>query len=336
MVGRYTLDAGIRTMLNDLGIPPGRVLRRAELPAYLFRGDPVALSTDDYFRLWDAIDTEASEPNLAVAIGKAISVEMFSPPLFAALCSPNLDVAARRIATYKPLIGPTALDVARGEHGLTITYRWPARSTPPQLLATIELVFWAALARIATRHYVWAVKVTASRLPVEPDALAEYFGVSVRKGPTESITFSVDDAARPFLTENQAMWEFFAPELRRRLADLQAAASAADHVRAALLEALPAGDTTITAVTRHLATSARTLQRQLQLEGTTYQAVLADTRERLARHYLAHSDMSIAEIAYMLAYDDTNSFYRAFRTWTGSTPDKVRTADVDAATRASR
>jgi AraC-like DNA-binding protein len=27
-----------------------------------------------------------------------------------------------------------------------------------------------------------------------------------------------------------------------------------------------------------------------------------------------------------IAYDDTNSFYRAFRTWTGSTPDTLRTA----------
>jgi AraC-like DNA-binding protein len=127
------------------------------------------------------------------------------------------------------------------------------------------------------------------------------------------------------------MWRFFAPELRRRLADLQAAASAADRVRAALLETLPAGDHTMTAVTHHLATSPRTLQRQLQLEGTTYQAVLTDTRKRLARHYLTHSDMTTAEIAYLLAYEDTNSFYRAFRTWTGATPDTVRTASSSAA-----
>lgn len=325
---RFTVDPGIRALLNDLGIPPGRVLRRAGFPADLFRGGPVALTPDEYFRFWDAIDAEAQDPNLAVTIGQAISVEMFSPPLFAALCSPNLEVAARRIATYKPLIAPTALDIAQGGQGLTVTYRWPAGSTPPQLLAVIELVFWAALARIATRHHVRAVKVTASRLPANPDTVAEYFGVRLRKGPTESITFSADDAARPFLTENEPMWRFFAPELRRRLADLQAAASAADRVRAALLETLPAGDSTMTAVTRHLATSPRTLQRQLQLEGTTYQAVLADTRVRLARHYLAHSDMSTAEIAYMLAYEDTNSFYRAFRTWTGSTPDSVRTADT--------
>ena len=86
----------------------------------------------------------------------------------------------------------------------------------------------------------------------------------------------------------------------------------------------------MTAVIRQLATSPRTLQRQLQLEGTSFQSVLADTREDLARHYLAHSAMTTAEIAYLLAYEDTNSFYRAFRTWTGSTPDTVRTATTGA------
>ncbi len=334
---RFILDPSIRTLLRDLGIPAGRVLRRAELPAGLFRGGPVALTPDEYFRFWDALDAEGGDPNLAVAIGQAISVEMFNPPLFAALCSPNLEVAAQRVATYKPLIGPMRVDSTQGRGGLTVTYHWPAGMTPPRLLATAELVFWVALARIATRHSVHAVRVTARQLPPDPDAVAEYFGVRLIKGPTESISFAAEDAARPFLTENEPMWRFFAPELRQRLADLQAAASAAESVRAALLETLPAGDSTMTAVAHHLATSSRTLQRQLQLEGTSFQAVLADTRERLARHYLAHSAMTTAEIAFMLAYEDTNSFYRAFRTWTGSTPDTVRTAIAGAvAARAGR
>jgi AraC-like DNA-binding protein len=319
---RFTLDPSILALLRDLGIPAGRVLRRAALPAGLFRGEPVALTPDEYFRFWDA---------LAVAIGRAISVELFSPPLFAALCSPNLEVAARRVADYKPLIGPVAVDVASGAAGLTVSYRWPAGMTPPLLLATAELVFWVAMARIATRHQVRPIRVTASRLPPDPDAVAEYVGVGLREGATESISFAAADAARPFLTENEAMWRFFAPELRRRLADLHAAASAAERVRAALLETLPAGDGTMTAVAHHLATSPRTLQRQLQVEGTTFQAVLADTREHLARHYLAHGAMTTAEIAYLLAYEDTNSFYRAFRTWTGATPDTVRTAAAGAA-----
>lgn len=138
--------------------------------------------------------------------------------------------------------------------------------------------------------------------------------------------FTTEDAARPFLTENEPMWRFFAPELLRRLSDVQAGATVADRVRAALHETLPAGDSSMTAVTRRLAASSRTLQRQLRDEGTTYQAVLADTREQLARHYLERGDLRTVEIGYLLGYDDSNSFYRAFKTWTGTTPETHRTA----------
>jgi AraC-like DNA-binding protein len=329
--GRFTLDPSIRALLSDLGVSTARVLRRAGLAADLFRAGPVLLTPDEYFRFWEAIDAEAEDPGLAVAIGRAISVEMFSPPIFAALCSPNLGVAATRIATYKQLVAPGALDLASRRAGLTVTYRWPAAMTPPQLLTTAEIIFWVALARIATRYHVRPLQATARWLPADPDSVADYLGAPLRKGPTESLTFSAEDAARPFLTENAAMWRFFAPELRRRLADLEAEVSAAERVRAALLETLPAGDSTMSAVTHRLATSPRTLQRQLQLEGTNFLEVLADTRAHLARHYLAHSTMTTAEIAYMLAYDDTNSFYRAFKSWTGSTPDMVRSASPAAA-----
>ncbi|GAB3392068.1 AraC family transcriptional regulator [Amycolatopsis echigonensis] len=321
---RFTLDPSIKALLTDLGVSPARVLRRGQLATDLFGRDAIALSPDEYFRLWAALDAEGGDPNLAVAIGKSISVEMFSPPIFAALCSPDLETAAQRIATYKPLIGPVRLDVSRGEEGLTIAYRWPPGSTPPELLAATELVFWAALARIGTRHHVRPIQVGVPGLGPDHAALEDYFGVRVEDGPDHTITFGPEDAGRPFLTENEQMWRFFAPELRRRLSDLQAAASVADRVRAALHETLPAGGSSMTAVTRALAVSSRTLQRQLRLEGTTYQEVLASTREDLARHYLSHGTTRTAEIAYLLGYDDTNSFYRAFRTWTGMTPDAVR------------
>ncbi len=180
---RFILDPSIRALLRDLGIPAGRLLRRAQLPAGLFRGRPVALAPEEYFRFWAALDAEGQDPSLAVAIGQAISVEMFSPPLFAALCSPNLEVAARRIATYKPLIGPMGVNITQDSTGLTVTYRWPAGMTPPQLLATTELVFWVALARIATRHHARPVRVTAPQLPPDPDTAAGYFGVRGSRKP---------------------------------------------------------------------------------------------------------------------------------------------------------
>jgi AraC-like DNA-binding protein len=321
---RFTLDPSIKALLKDLGVSRTRVLRRAKLPTDLFGRGPVDLPPEEYFRLWEALDAEGEDPDLAVAIGRSISVEMFTPPIFAALCSPDLGTAARRIAIYKPLIGPMRLEVDQGDEGLTLSFRWPPGMTPPRLLAATELVFWVALARIATRHHVRPVRVSDPWLSANHAGLDDYFGVNVHNGPAHAITFASNDASRPFLTENDQLWRFFAPELRKRLSDLQATASVADRVRAALRETLPAGGSSMTAVTRHLAVSNRTLQRQLRLEGTTFQEVLATTREGLARHYLSHSTMRTAEIAYLLGYDDTNSFYRAFRVWTGTTPDGLR------------
>jgi AraC-like DNA-binding protein len=284
------------------------------------------LTTEEYFRFWSALEQEAGDRALALDVGQAISVETFSPPIMAALCSPSLAVAAHRIATYKPLVGPLRLEVAGTADGLRIAYQWPPGQQPPILLATSELVFWVALARIATRHHIRPVNVTVPASPRDPASLDGFFGARVRTGDTHTVTFSAADAARPFLTENEPMWRFFAPELRRRLADLQAEATVADRVRAALHETLPAGDSSITAVTKRLAVSSRTLQRKLREEGTTYQAVLASTREDLARHYLRLGNLRTGEIAYLLGYDDTNSFYRAFRIWTGTTPESLRTA----------
>jgi AraC-like DNA-binding protein len=323
---RYAVDPGLKVFVTDLRLSWTRVLRRAGLPADLLVRGSAQLRPPDYFGLWAALDAEAGDRNLALEVGQAISVEAFNPPILAALCSPTLAIAADRIAAYKPLIGPLRINASTTDAGLRITYQWPGDRTPPELLMTSEIVFWVALARIATRHHI---RPTAVTLPVparDPEAIEAYFGAPIHRGPAHSVSFTAGDASRPFLTENEPLWRFFGPELRRRLAEVDARASVADRVRAALHETLPVGDPAITAVTAKLAVSPRTLQRQLHSEGTTYQAVLTDTRHQLARHYLQRSDLRTPEIAYLLGYDDTNSFYRAFKTWTGTTPDTHRAA----------
>ena len=58
--------------------------------------------------------------------------------------------------------------------------------------------------------------------------------------------------------------------------------------------------------------------------GVTFQGVLNTTREELARHYLRTTSMSGAEISFLLGFADPTSFARAFREWTGTTPEQAR------------
>src|ERR1700723_591531 len=82
----------------------------------------------------------------------------------------------------------------------------------------------------------------------------------------------------------------------------------------------------ISAVARELGLSDRTLQRRIDDDGTTFRKLLLEARQELAREYLNRPDIDVAEVAYLLGYEDSNSFYRAFRTWEGTTPALLRSA----------
>ena len=77
-------------------------------------------------------------------------------------------------------------------------------------------------------------------------------------------------------------------------------------------------------IAKRLGVGTRTLQRRLQDESTSFQQTLDAVRTALAQHYLAKTRMTTAEIARLLGFDSANSFVRAFRTWTGTTPLTVR------------
>ena len=72
--------------------------------------------------------------------------------------------------------------------------------------------------------------------------------------------------------------------------------------------------------------SGRTLQRRLADEGVSFRTIIQATREKLARHYLTSTQLSYGEVAFLLGFDEPSSFFRAFRDWTGNTPESVRLA----------
>lgn len=284
------------------------------------------LKPEEYYALWQGIESESGDPHVGLRLGKAVSVETLDPPIFAALCSPNLVTAVRRVAVYKRLVCPIRLEVELNEIGLRIIFRWPDVESPPPSLALADMIFWVALARLATRSDMQPTRITSVVAPESSDAFDEYLGAPIEVGDEYSLSFSALDAHLPFVTANETTWELFRPELQRRLNELNGAARTSERVSATLLELLPVGAGNVKAVSRALLLSPRTLQRRLENEGVTFQEVLQETRESLARHYLDQSPMTTTDIAFLLGYDEPSSFSRAYHSWTGTTPEHARSA----------
>jgi AraC-like DNA-binding protein len=258
-------------------------------------------------------------------IGQAVSVEAFNPLMFACLCSADLNAALQRFSRYKLLMGPLRLRVGIDDRTTTATFDGAdAIVSPPISFLISEMVFLLCMARLATRQHVTPHSVT---LPVSHGTAGEiesFFEIPIQIGGAVTIAFEAKDARAPFLTANEAIWASFEPDLKRRLGELDQSAPFGERVRACLTERLASGQYSAADIAKDLAVSQRTLQRRLREEATSFQLELNSVRVDLAHHYLLELRRTTTETAFLLGYDEPNSFSRAFRQWTGKTPEQAR------------
>lgn len=323
---RYAFDKGWQALFHDLNIAMQDVLRHAQLPLDLFARKPITITGDEFFRFWDGLAfVTQDDPTFPLKIVEGISTETLSPALFAAFSSDDLSTALHRLSKYKPLVGPLrmSVDQAKDQTDVVFTGESPDDHVPENLIM-VELAFWTQLARIATREHIIPKSVHMIFEPPERDIYEAFFGTSILLSAFNGLIFEGADVVKPFLTTNHAMWSILQPELNKRLQDITEKSSFKERVRACLIEMLASGHYSMGDVASKLAMSSRTLHRRLKDEDTTFQHILDELREELARHYLSASDYSSTEIAFLLGYEETNSFYRAFRAWTGLTPEAIR------------
>ncbi len=73
-----------------------------------------------------------------------------------------------------------------------------------------------------------------------------------------------------------------------------------------------------------LGLSARTCQRRLADEGTSFHALADEVRRQAALALLADRELPLGEVAFRLGYAELRPFVRAFKRWTGTTPGRYR------------
>ena len=324
-VAHYRVAKSTAKLCAVAKVAPARVLRRAGLPPDYPANEGRGVTARQVFAIWNAVVAEAARPDLVLYLGKALAHGPFNPAVFAFSCSPNIAVGLTRLALFKPLVGPIALTVDQDNATLTVSVASTDPATPmPDSFAAFEVVYFLELARTFTAEHIVPLSVALPGSPADRAALKKHFGVAADAASAPAIVLAAADAQRPLISEAEELWPSIERDLRRQLLDRQRAAPMSARVQHALLEMLPSGQATADAVCRRLHVSKRSLHRHLKNEGQSFQTLLDGTRTELSLRYLANDDLSVEEISYLLAFSDPNSFYRAFRSWTGMTPMAAR------------
>lgn len=309
--------------MKSLGVSPAAVLRRAGLDPAFVSEPRILLKTDELFALWRAIGEESKDPGIGLALGTETKTERFTLTGLAALSCENFGAAVHQMARYKQLTCPEEIVEHKHKGEWSIQFRWLlAEEVEPPVLIECAFSYLLSIARHGTGNR----KLTPLRVEfVEPRThskdLERHFGCEVVCGAERNaVVFRVSDMDSPFVTRNAELLAVLAPQFERELAEEEHDENFVERVRLAVQQKLTGRRPNIDDVAEALHISSRTLQRRLQDAGFSFQRVLEEARHRLARHYLNNSALELNEAAYLLGYEDGNSFVRAFRIWEGVPP----------------
>lgn len=312
--------------LEELGVRASAVLRRAGLPQGLSNQPRILLTTEELFALWRAIGEVSGNPAIGLLLGTETKMERFNPVSLAALSSENFGIAVEQMARYKQLTCPEEIVQEKQDGEWRIQFRWLlADEVEPAYLVECCFAWVLSIARHGTGTRLSPLRVEFAQPRADAKTLERHFGCPVVCGTgRNAIVFHASDAQRPFVTRNAELLAMLAPQFEEELKQEKGDENFVERVRTAVQQKLTGRRPTIEDIADALHVSSRTLQRRLQDQGSSFQRVLEDARHQLARHYLNNSVLELNEAAYLLGYEDANSFVRAFRTWEGIPPARWR------------
>ena len=200
---------------------------------------------------------------------------------------------------------------------------WPTRRTP--LLVDACFAWIVSIGRRGTGLPVNPKRIEFRRAEKHRKMHEAHFRCPVKFDAKQNVlVFSKADMERPFLTHNADLLAIVAPQLEAELERQLAQKTISEQVKGTVKKLLAGQRPALQDVARELHLSTRTLQRRLTDEGGTFQQLMENARRELAQHYLLHSSLELNETAYLLGYEDSNSFFRAFHHWEGTSPGEWR------------
>ena len=313
--------------LRAAGLDVDTILRRAKLPRSRFSVPKPPGTTGEFFALWRAVEAVSGhDPGLGLRIGVAALPDDENVVSLVAMHSATLGEGLHRLARYKRLVCPEriSIDVKRGEARLR--FEWLLATEPPPVIVT-DIIF-AGVTNLAQRGTGTTVKprrLELDRRRANEAMLRKHFRCELRfDAGHDVLVFDEAALALPMVRRNAQLHSILVPGLELAVAHDDGDRTLADDVRLAVTESIVGDRPTIGTIARSLGMSARTMQRRLGELGTTYQNVLDDVRHESARRLLADTDLGVGEVAFLLGFEEVNSFSRAFHAWEGSTPARWR------------
>jgi AraC-like DNA-binding protein len=320
---------GFGELMRARGAEPRGILEKHGI-------DPLALRDPDLFidskalaALLEDCSHSFNDPLFGLHMGELQSTDMFGS--IATLCraAGTLREALRCYADFLPVVHCplVVIDVVEGRDTAELRWRVEAdlgQTDQAQLKGA--LMNLKLLRQLGGRAFKpSAVSLTVDVRPKDVAEISRLLGCTFHgRSASNSIAFPVGLMNGSITSANRLLFRLLGGYLER--VRTAARRSSVERVEDYVRGALPSGSCSIEHCAKRMGRSVRTLQATLSEHGLRFSDILEQQRIELAKTYLQQEEIKLDDVAVMLGYAEQSSFGRAFKRWTGSTPQRYRHA----------
>lgn len=314
------------------GASAEEICRAAGVASALLTEPDKQIAGHHIYRAWQKAEELTGDADIGLHLGEQIHPTAIGLIGFVMLSCETLGEALEKLTRYTNLMSDGIKGKLLSEKSTASIEVNVVGDVENFLLEAPRQPIESILSAIATvaRH------LTGRPLPItevhfqhsRPSNISEHqriFDAPVSFNQTSNILrFSSDALEYKILLANKDLLTALETQAEQLLTELDNQETLSAKAQREIIKKLKGDAPTIGDIARALGMSERSLQRELNAEGTSFREVLDRARQDLALRHLRNKKTSVAEVAFLLGFSEPSAFHRSFKRWTGQTPHAFR------------
>lgn len=316
-------------LVHRMGGNPNAVLERHGI-------DPRAVSDSDFYvdcralgEVFEYCSSRFDESLFGLQLAELQNPDVFG--LVTAICraAPTFGEAIRSFIKYMPVVHSPVSTLELVEGSEISEFRFSGNFMVQdfegcQIMYEGGLLIMKLLREIGGKafqpNYVSLMSIARDRDVAD---IERVFGCNVRRNaPVNAIAFRTQMLNQPIAGASRQLF-FLLDGYLDRVRET-ARKSIVGRVEDCVRGSFQTGNCSIEWCAQKLGLTPRTLRSRLNQFGMKFSDIVERQRADLATYYLQRMDLSLDDVAFSLGYAEQSSFGRAFKRWTGVTPQGFR------------
>lgn len=286
---------------------------------------PIPVST--LSRMFEEASTQLKDPDFGIHTAEFFPYESSGLLTLAMLSANNVEEAIRVLSRYgKHIDSGFTVEPIPGDDQLIIEFEiLDLMNAVHTQLQEYLVALFLQIIRTGTKKAINPVEVSFALDPSrERASVKRFFACPVSYGTVNRLRFEGAVLAEKFVTAHHLLFDMLTRALQSFFRSDPEDQDLMTLVSREIIKHTSNESLRLETVAEELSMSPRTLRRKLAEEGHSFQDAKKVIRRNRAEYFLASTSMSVAEIAYELGYSEISAFSRAFRNWTGESPQTYR------------